>query len=282
MTTASTQNKIMFLIAPPRSLSTAFLRMMGERNDVTVMNEPNCCVYNRNHYPHSRHMYSEDALTTYQEAKNKIFALAHDKHVFVKEMSFSFEEFITAKPDLMTNPNVYFTFLLRDPHPCIISYYKKIPGHTIDFIIPNFKQLTGFPSLYNSFRLIQDGAVNKPFIINAEDLYTHTKETVQAFCQYVQLPYHDKHLGWSNLGETFTGFETWQENKQQELTHHWHHEAISSKGFHQPTRYDLDEGHKPTFIEITNNAHRNKCIDVYHASKKMYDWIKEVECHLED
>lgn len=274
MNQVKAKNKIIFLVAPPRSLSTAFLRMMGERDDLKVMNEPACCVYNQIHYPHSKGIYSELALTTYSKVRDKILTAAKDSPIFIKEMSFSFEEFIKAEPDLMNDPDIYFILLLRDPHHCIISYYKKIPQDTIDFIISDFGQLTGYPSLYTSFRLLQDNAFHKPYIIHAEQLYNDSPSTIKAFCDHIKIPYKNEHLNWSNLGEGFTGFEEWQENKKLEFTHHWHQEAIFSQSFHQPTCYDRDEKDKPTFAEIKNTAHKKKCFEVYQESKALYDLIK--------
>jgi hypothetical protein len=271
--TSKANNKIIFLVAPPRSLSTAMLRMMGERNDLIVMNEPACCVYNQNHYPPSRHFYSEQALTSYEAVKDKILSHAEDNQIFIKEMSFSFEEFIKAEPDLMADPNIYFTFLLRDPHPCMISYYKKMSPDTLDYIIGDFGHLTGFPALYNSFRLIQDNAFHKPYVLHAEQLYEDSQNTIRALCDYLKIPYEDNHLTWDNLGETFNGFKAWQENKKPELTRHWHQEAIDSQGFHQPTQYELDDGGQPVFSEITNNAHRSKCIEVWRDSKILHKLI---------
>lgn len=267
-------NKIIFLVAPPRSLSTAFLRMMGERSDLTVMNEPSCCVFNHAHYPHSQQFYTEDVLTSYGDVRKKILLAAKDHPLFIKEMSFSFEEFIKSEPDLMKDPNIYFIFLLRDPHPCIISYYKKISPQAVEFIISDFGDLTGYRSLYAGFQMIKDNAIHAPYIIHAEQLYDNAAKTVSDFCEYVNMPYNGDHLSWSNLGEKFTGFEEWQENKKREFTHHWHQEAILSQGFHQPTIYEVDEQCQPTFSEITNSAHKKKCIEVYQESKSLYNLIR--------
>lgn len=275
MTTLKARNKIIFLVAPPRSLSTAVLRMMGARDDVIVMNEPACSIYNQTRYPASKQFYTDEAPGSYADVRETILSSAQDSQVFIKEMSFSFEVFIKAEPDLMADPNIYFAFLLRDPHPCIISYYKKMPPDTIDYIIGDLEHLTGFPALYKSFRLVQDNAINKPCVIHAEQLYKDTKNTIQAFCDQLGISYDDKHLHWSNLGDAFDGLEAWKDNKKPELTRHWHGEAIVSQGFHQPTRYELDEHGKPAFSEIANPAHRSKCVEVYQNSKILHHLISE-------
>lgn len=266
-------NKIIFLIGPPRSLSTAFLRMMGGHDDIKIINEPACGVFNKIHYPHSQGIYTEHALNSYYEVNKKIQSAAKDNPIFIKEMSFSFEDFIQYEPDLIKNPNVFFTFLLRDPHHCIISYYKKMSPQVLDYVISDFDELTGFRALYNSFKLIQNNAVHKPYIIRAEQLYNNANRTVRAFCKHLKLPFKNEILNWNNLGEGFTGFNEWQETKKLQFTHHWHHEAICSRGFHQPTVYEVDEHFKPTFSEIKNKAHQKKCMEVYQESKTYYDLI---------
>ena len=275
MTTLQAGNKIIFLVAPPRSLSTAVLRMMGARGDLILINEPACSIYNQTRYPPSKQFYTEQAPGSYAEVKNKILSYAVDNQVFIKEMSFSFEAFIKAVPELMADPNIYFTFLLRDPHPCIISYYKKMQQDTIDFIIEDFDHLTGFPALYNSFRFVQDNAINKPCVIHAEQLYNNTKNTVRAFCNQLNISYDDKHLNWRNLGDTFDGLEVWKESKKPELTRHWHGEAIVSQNFHEPTHYELDKHGKPAFSEIANPVHRSKCVEVYRNSMILHNLISE-------
>jgi hypothetical protein len=274
MNTTRAANKVIFLIAPPRSLSTAFLRMMGERNDFKIINEPACGVFNQMHYPQSQTVYSEQTLTTYSEVKTKILSAAKDHPIFIKEMSFSFEEFITAEPDLMNDPNIYFAFLLRNPHHGIISYYKKMPANILNYIIGDLALLTGYRALYTSYKLIQENAIHAPYILHAEHLYQDTINTITAFCKHINMPYNEEHLTWNSLDEHFTGFTEWQENKKREHTHHWHHEALRSQGFHQPTLYDVDQHHNPTFNEIKNKEHQNKCREVYQESKTYYDLIR--------
>lgn len=262
--------KIIVLIAPPRSLSTAFLRMMAEREDFHVINEPTCSIFNRSHYPITSAFYSEDANTSYAEVKSAILSPNITKHIFVKEMSFSFEEFISQEPNFIKNPNIFFVLLLRDPHYSIISFYKKIAVEAINFIIDDFPILTGYQSLHAIFNSLKKEAIRPPYILNANQLITDTYASIQAFCKYVNIPYHTKYLHWPPL--TFHHqFNKWQENKKQEFIHHWHDEALNSNGFHHTTHYEIDENGMPTFAEIQNEDHRKKCIAVYKTNKKLYD-----------
>lgn len=268
-----TTNNIIFLVAPPRSLSTTFLRVMAYYDAIKLMNEPACGVFNKMHYPYSQHMYAPNALATYQEVSDAILLAAEHQTVFVKEMSFSFEEFMRERLDFIKNPKVFFVFLLRDPHPCIISYYKKISPGDLDYLMPHIEELTGFRALYHGFKRVQQEAINKPYVVHAEHLWREPEVTMNVFCDYVGLPFDRACLSWVPLAEQFTGFQEWQESKKIEFTRHWHHDAMVSQGFHQPGVYDMDENHQPTFDEIHHPVHKSQCIKAYQQSKMFYDLI---------
>ncbi len=265
-------HKMIFLIAPPRSLSTAFLRMMATRQDFMIYNEPVSHIYNKKHYPHSEGFYTAHQ-NTYNEVKKRLYASMTHHHVFVKEMSFAFEEFINSEPELLDNKNVFFVFLLRNPQHCLISYYKKIPADYLEFMVPNLAKLTGYQALYKSFEMIQTCASNKPHIIHAEQLINDTVNTIQSFCQHVEIPFKKEYLQWNSLGDDFTGRQEWQENKKTESIYHWHQEAIQSRGFHLPTSYAVDENNHPLFSEIENRDHKKICMKVYQENKAFYHLI---------
>lgn len=268
-------HKTIILIAPPRSLSTAFLRMMAARNDLTILNEPSCCVFNQIHYPHSRWFYNEHAHTNYNQVKKAIQLAGKQSNVFIKEMSFSFEELIIHEPELISAPSTYFIFLLRDPHHCMLSYYKKISQELADFIMLDLERLTGFHSLYTVFKTLKNKVVNSPYFIHAEDLCRDPMNTIEAFCKHLNIPHNKDYLSWNKLGEQFTGINEWQEHKKSQFAQHWHHEAISSQTFHQPTQYDTDENNLPTFTEITHPSHKKTCMQVYQANKIYYDFLQQ-------
>ena len=72
-----TENKIVYLISPPRSLSVAFLRMMEARGDFTTMNEPSQWAYNViENYEMAKPWFKNDAPQTFDEVKQIIFKKA--------------------------------------------------------------------------------------------------------------------------------------------------------------------------------------------------------------
>lgn len=271
-------NKIIFLIAPPRSLSTAFLRMMAGRKDFTIFNEPSSAVFNKAHYPHSAFVYSEKAYNAYADVHEAIICAAEKKPVFIKEMSFAFEEFIATCTDLIKNPQVFFIFLVRDPHPATISYYKKLPESYIEFMLPELERLTGFSALYKVFDQLQHSAKNKPYIIDAKDLYKNPEKTIENFCQFVNIPHSKAFLHWEILSGNLVA-DIWHEKKKPAFTKHWHNEAMRSQGFHASKVYTLDESKKPCFDEIENPMHREKCISVYEKNRFFYEALLSMREH---
>lgn len=264
-------NKIIFLIAPPRSLSTAFLRMMEQRHDLQIINEPASCVYYQQYFPNAEATYHKDVLKSYEAVHETIASSAKESSLFIKEMGFAFAELISAKPDLISAPNISHVFLLRNPHHCLISYYRKLRPELVEILLPYLEQLTGFEALYDSFKKVCAQAANKPLIIHAEDLISNSEQTVQALCEHIKLPHLPDSLHWKSLGDEFTGAQEWHEFKKREYTHHWHQDAIFSQGFHQPNQYEVDEHNNPRFSEIKNSEHRKMVRDVFIKSKPFYE-----------
>jgi hypothetical protein len=80
---------ILLLIAPPRTMSTLFLRAMAERGDLTILHEPGICAFNY-FCGYSEEllssMWRDDAIKTLPEVGAHILKFATQKPVFVKEM----------------------------------------------------------------------------------------------------------------------------------------------------------------------------------------------------
>lgn len=267
--TVSAHHKIIIQISPPRCLSTASLRMWQARGDFIVMNEPFISAFVQQEES-DRQLTSgwwhEDAPQTFQEAHNAVLAQAEHGPVFVKELGFSFVEYLHTNTDLIDDPNVYFVFLLRHPHAAISSYYQ---GH--EKIIEKFSYLAGFQSCYDIWRMVQERGANKPHVVCSEDLYSKPYETAQALCNAVGIPFVEHMLHWDNLGDSFNGIEAWHELKNRELLYKWHQPAITGTCFHEPTRYDVDAEGIPTFAEVTSSADRDACVKAYYENMIWYE-----------
>ncbi|MES2345385.1 MAG: sulfotransferase domain-containing protein [Chlamydiota bacterium] len=260
-------HKVVYLISPPRSLSVGFLRMIEARGDFKIFHEPTIPVYHKiNNLSFSHDWFRKGVFQSFDEIKEAIFKA--DSHVFVKEMSFSFKNLIDE--DLMTKPNVYFVFLLRNPHHTIISLYNKIGS-----IVEDFHEAVGYESTYEIFQTIQKYSTKKPLILFSEELASAPESTVKMFCDYVGIPFKEESLIWKNLGENFNGHQEWNESKRGELTQHWHKEAIQSTQFNPLKTYEVDNLGSPTFSEVKDLKDLEECKKAYAHHLPFYLFFRE-------
>ena len=275
MTTSFCNHKIVYFISPPRSLSVAFLRMMQARGDFAIMHEPSQLVFNLANSPDLvQSWYRQGALRSYAQVKQSILQEAQTHNVFVKEMSFAVRDFHLNDFELMKNPDVYFVFLVRNPHHTTISMYKKI-AHVFDSVSHQMPYLIGYKDACDIFKVAQSNALNEPYVMSTEDLYNNPEETIKKFCEHVGIDFKPESLHWEDLGTDFDGLKDWHEAKYKELTNHWHGDAIRSTGFGKPHDYELDNSGMPTFSEIINDQHRDICKAVYLEHKHYYDLLME-------
>ena len=182
------ENKTIFLISPPRSLSTVFMRMMYEYEGFEIFHEPGYSACAFTFYPHLAPLgFPTDAPHHLEEVIELIKTSSEKKDVFVKEMAFAANRYLPEMPDLLNSKNAFFIFLVRNPHHSLISYYKKLP-----IIHPVLQDTFDFKALFDLYLFVKQNAANPPSIILAEDLYLDPVNTVRNYCTSVQLPFHEQ------------------------------------------------------------------------------------------
>ncbi len=266
--------KIVYLVSPPRSLSVGFLRMMEARGDFKIYHEPTISPYHQAMgFTFSKDWFKPGAFQTFDEVKESLFK--ENSNVFVKEMSFSLEMFLDE--DLTQRPNVYFIFLLRDPHSTVVSLYKKIIAIVNDLSeVKDFEEAIGYEAAYNIYQKIIKAGARQPLVLLSEDLAASPKEIVQQVCDYVEIPWKEEALNWENLGSVFDGQEEWHEGKRDAaIIQHWHGDAIRSTQFQPLGSYDVDSVGTPTFHEVRNQD-RERCKKVYSYSLPFYNFFREL------
>lgn len=125
-------NRIVFLWCVPRSLSTAFEKMMACSNLFDVLGEPFIDVYK------SALRSEEDfrlAKESFHQIASQFIERSEKRPIFVKDMAYHAEPFISDELILSAR----HTFLIRDPRLSIPSLYKMRPTFTEDQ--PGFKGL---------------------------------------------------------------------------------------------------------------------------------------------
>lgn len=269
--TQSDDHKIIILVSPPRSLSTAFLRMMEARGDFYIMHEPFIKPYWTNMSSSifsKEQLFRPETLETVEKVKQAILEKSQCSNVFVKEMSFSIRDFLLDDIDLLKQKNVYFVFLLRNPHHVVISFYRKAKMKGED--LSDFIGWIDYKSVYELCNHVKKHGANVPILLRSEDLYINSEETIRQFCYAADIIFMPESLSWQDLGASFTGEHEWNDPKYQELVHYWHADAIHSTGFSVPSHYEIDDAGDPTFNEITDEKDRDICKKTYEENVIYY------------
>lgn len=246
---------------------------MEASGEFVVMNEPAI-------YPFVLTSQSDRELTegwfqrtpyaTFDEMKQNFLKLAEQANVFVKEICFFVEDFLLQDDAFVSDPNIQFVFLIRNPHDAIVSYYKKYLR-----IVPNFSHFIGCQTSYKIFQGIKDKVKNPVIVLSAEDLCDRTENTAQWLFSSLSIPFKPKCLHWDDLGDDFTGVESWNEAKIPAMLYHWHDHAIHSTGFQPITKNMVDAEGKPTFEEVPSETDRSECFKMYYENIYYYQKLLE-------
>lgn len=268
-------HKIIWLVSPPRSLSTALTRSVYARGDFQVMIEPSLRisrfgVANRGDFNPAHPDLS--APKNFPDLKKAVFTKVLDSHIFIKDIGSSVKNFLSNDPDLLKNKDVHFVFLVRDPHHSVLSMYKKQAEQGIKRAerLDAISRMIGYRSCYELFATLEEKAENKPVVLVAEDLYLNSEATLKELCAAIQIPYSEDMLHWEELGDDFTG-EEWCMNKKPKAMHIWHDDAIKSTGFKMPSQYAVDKFGNPTFAEVSDPKRRELWKAVYLENLKPYE-----------
>ena len=199
---------IVFVIAPPRSLSVALLRIFEQTEQFKIFNEPFMVPRTIAQVPTAslEDFFVHDAFTTVESAKNAIFAAAELSPVLVKEESFAIVDILLADCELVTDPQIQFILLVRNPHHSALSLHKKMP---FDWNPGGFDTVLGYQAAYTIFQHLACYAAQPPLILFSEDLYNQPENTVHALCMQLHIPFDFELLHWQARDLSFTGRHEW-------------------------------------------------------------------------
>jgi hypothetical protein len=212
-------NPVIFLWAHSRSASTAFVRMMIERGDVTVLHEPLLALVEEGTIVIPAPGAGTAQATSEREFFGCLAELRRSAPVFVKEVLDYRYPYLIEHPRELTW--ITHTFLVRDPRLAISSHYAMKPTVTCPEI--------GYERLHELFELIWSVTGRKPLVIRAEQLLLEPERAVGAYCAAVGLPLRPDALTWSPQDRP-----EWQRHRA------WHLDAIASTGFQSGPKTYLD------------------------------------------
>jgi hypothetical protein len=194
----------------PRSISTAFERVMMERGDITVLHEPFSYLY----YVHQdgatidQQYVDPGHPTDYDGIRSHILDTAAGSAVFFKDMcAHCFDQLRVDDVFLQRLSN---TFLIRDPAKTVASYYAMNPKVTAAEI--GLRQLSG---IYE--QLLSRGL--EAVVVDADDLEEDPEGTMNAYCLALRIPFIPDALTWDSGHQA--EWEIWKD---------WHRDAAQSTG----------------------------------------------------
>lgn len=267
------ENKIIYLLSTPRSMSTMFVRMMDSRGDLIIYNEPTVLFYARENIAiYTPEWEFEDNFKVFADAKESIYSSQKKGDVFIKDMGFTSHQDLLKDQELMSNPSVYYVMLIRDPHEIALSIYGKVGK-----VIPNQSDMVGFKKLYEEYEVLKRVSPNGVKVIFAKDLCAKPQEVMEAYCKHLSIPFSEKAFSWKAKDETFDPRKAWHEQKNDHVTDHWHKRALETTGVGKRKAYAKDKMGNPTFQEIEDENDRKAFMGFYEENLVYYKKFLEVK-----
>lgn len=200
---------VLALWSAPRCRSTAFARMMAERNDRVVVHEPFSQVVD-----FGEAKVGDRVAHTEQDVLAALRAVSTEKPVFFKDTTdFHYPALLADQAFLAAATH---TFIIRHPDEAIASHRALNPNLGRDEI--------GFARLHEIFAAVQAATGTTPVVIDSDDLLDRPADTVRAFCSAVGIPFLPDALSWQ------PGMRSeWQ------ATSRWHESTSRTAGFARGT-----------------------------------------------
>lgn len=201
------------LWAVPRSISTAFERMIEARGDFAVLSEPFSVAY---YFSEARvsPRYGETAAReefTPGRVLDSILETARNENVFFKDMAYHVRG--CADRDFLSN--FQNTFIVRHPRHTLPSLRRLLPDYTLEE--------TGFDQQLRLFDLVRDLSGEPPVLIDGDELRARPVEVVSAYCRAVDIHFDRGALSWEP--GSAPRWSTWSR---------WHVDVADSDGFVPP------------------------------------------------
>jgi hypothetical protein len=205
------RHPIIVLWTTPRSRSTAFERMMIERGDHEVFDEPFSTRYYFSPERRSPRFETEMPDSTGVAVVARLLDAATTRPVFVKDMAYHATGLLT---DELLGELVN-TFLVREPRAALASFARKWPDLT--------EEEAGYGRLSEAFAVAGRLTRDAPPVLESDDLARDAPVQVRTWCDAVGIPFVADALQWQ------PGMPP-----QWELWADWYEGVARSSGFEPP------------------------------------------------
>lgn len=199
---------IIMMWTVPRSVSTSFERMVIERGDHAVFDEPFSKRYYYGPDRRSQRYTEELPGSSASDLLAEIEAAAEERPVFVKDMAYHAAGLLGA--DLLGH--FRNCFLVRDPAAALRSLANRWPDFTAEE--------AGWDALAEAADVVE-GLGQPLVVVDAGDLCRDPAGVVASWCAAMDLPYVEEALTWE------PGMRP-----EWELWADWHASTARSSGFH--------------------------------------------------
>jgi hypothetical protein len=172
---------VLALWSAPRCRSTAFLRMMAERDDRVIVHEPFSQVVDFGEVK-----VGDRVARNEQDVLAALRATATEKPVFFKDTTdFHYPALLADRAFLVAATH---TFIIRHPAEAIASHHALNPNLGRDEV--------GFARLHEIFTAVRETTGTTPVVIDSDDLLERPTDTVRAYCSAVGIPFLLDALNW--------------------------------------------------------------------------------------
>ncbi len=188
-------HQILALWCHPRSLSTAFGRMMMERGDISVLHERFLYLYYVVQNPDLVIAQQLERVepwmqASFDEVVEGIESEASRRPVFFKDMAVHVHNPKGRYADEAFLGRYSNAFLIRDPAIAVPSHLKQNPEMIFEEV--------GYDAQFALFEVVSQMTGAAPPVIDAADLEEDPEMIVQAYCDAMRIPFVSSALRWGS------------------------------------------------------------------------------------
>lgn len=223
MSTAAAEpdrHRVIALWGVPRSVSTAFERVMRARGDLEVFHEPFLAFYYHGEERASERYAGErepDGPQRPEAIRERLLEAASERPVFFKDLAY----YLSRRMSLETIAGIESTFLIRHPSLALASLYRLQPDSSFEE--------TGYEAQLELMRLVRESSGEPLVVVDAERLKGDPAVVHRDYCERVGLPFIPEALEWQR-GSPSEEWAPWER---------WHKEAMRSSAIEPPTEEQL-------------------------------------------
>lgn len=183
-------HRIIALWCHPRSMSTAFERIMRERGDFGCLHEPFMYDYYLHRQVREMPLFEPEAgrPVSYAEIRDHLLSRAEREDVFFKDMAYY------VMPEILSDEafagRLTHAFLIRDPRRSILSYHKLDPELTCEEI--------GLEAQWRLYQWLRDECGMSPAVIEAETVQADPRAALGQWWSDIGLPFSEDAFDWND------------------------------------------------------------------------------------